>query len=426
MTRDNARSFLLNESEGFMEGRGASQFSTPIPQESWRHAFPEIIGRSQPMLKVLETVSKVARSDSAVLILGESGTGKELIAAALHRLSQRTDRRFITINCSAIPENLLESELFGHEKGSFTGADRRRQGHFELADGGSIFLDEIGDMPPSLQAKLLRVLQEKQYTPVGGSELKYADVRVIAATNIDLEKAIRSGTFRHDLYYRLNVLPIHLPPLRDRMDDIPALLEFFLDNANRLYRADRPCFFTQESIDCLVRYSWPGNVRELQNLAKRIVVLCDGEFIKPEHLPKEMREAVRDRPHSLSNTSVSSNASGLDREQTSLGSRAGQPGFSSQEGQEGELSVEKTTSIYYPKSFGDVTGEHPSALLPNQGLDMPQFIEQIENSLILQALQRTNNNKNQAAKLLGLNRTTLVERIKKRRIAPLNEPSSEL
>jgi transcriptional regulator with PAS, ATPase and Fis domain len=264
--------------------------ATVVPA-SWRDAFPEIIGRSVAMQRVLETVSKIARSDSSVLISGPSGTGKELIASAIHRLSPRSTKRFIPINCSAIPEDLLESELFGHEKGAFTGADRRRAGYFEIAEGGTILLDEIGDMPQRLQAKLLRVLQERKFSPLGGSELKRADVRVIAATNVDLEKAVAEGRFRLDLYYRLNVLPIHLPALNERSEDISSLLDHFLEISNRVHSPTNPCFFSQELVDHLSKYAWPGNVRELQNLVERVVVIKGGGAISVDQLPREYQSA---------------------------------------------------------------------------------------------------------------------------------------
>jgi transcriptional regulator with PAS, ATPase and Fis domain len=354
------------------------------------------------MTKVLELVSKVARSDSAVLVLGESGTGKELIAAAIHRLSPRSHRSFIPLNCSAIPENLLESELFGHEKGAFTGADRRRQGHFEAANGGTIFLDEIGDMPPSLQAKLLRVLQDRRFTPLGGSESKEADVRVIAATNKNLEQAIKRGEFRLDLYYRLNVLPVYIPALRERSEDIPELLEFFVENANRVQTVTSPCFFTDELVRFLSTFQWPGNVRQLQNLVERLVVMKGGGSIGLGELPREVVEHIdADERREFSNNY--------------------------QDTFEGEIPrIRRSASMPIP------VGDRPVALptmfgdLPTEGLDLVKFIEDLENGFIKQALERTGNNKNQAAKLLGLNRTTLVERIKKRRISPLNEPSKEL
>jgi len=398
---------------------------THTPIEDWRSCFPEIIGRSQAMLRVLETVAKVARSDSSVLIFGESGTGKELIASALHRLSSRSDKPFVALNCSAIPENLLESELFGHEKGAFTGADRRRAGRFELAHGGTIFLDEIGDMPINLQSKLLRVLQEKRFTPVGGNESREADVRIVAATHVDLDAAVKKGTFRLDLFYRLNVLPVTLPSLRERSEDIPAFLEHFMEIANRAHPVDVPCFFTPEVIDKLTAYAWPGNVRQLQNLIERLVVLRGGGAISPEHLPREFAEV------GVMARSESGNLGGLNPDpggEWQNGERLhrglfptphpglGQPGKSAPTG---HILMPRpgVAAAQGPANFGE---------LPADGLDMVNYIEELENHLIMQALERTNYNKNQAAKLLGLNRTTLVERIKKRRILPLNLPSKEL
>jgi len=382
-----------------MGGSSSSTQSGAIP-EHWRHCFPEIIGRSEPMLQVIQVVSKIARSESAVLIHGESGTGKELIAAALHRLSKRSAHPFIAINCSAIPESLLESELFGHEKGAFTGADRRRKGHFEMAAGGTIFLDEIGDMPLSLQAKLLRVLQEREFTPLGGNQLVKSDVRIIAATNVDLEKAVSSERFRMDLYYRLNVLPIRLPALRERSFDVPELLDHFLELVNRVHDFDKPCVLSQPVIEALMRYAWPGNVRELQNLIERLVVMCGGGLIELSHLPKEYLVTV----------SVGQPKTGVPEPMT----RVVDPRFA---GTAPLTILGGSEQIQFPANFG---------ALPMDGVDLTNLIEQLENTLILQALERTQYNKNQAAKLLGLNRTTLVERIKKRQIVPLQAPSKEL
>lgn len=392
------------------------------PLEDWRSWFPEIIGRSLPMQRVLETVAKVARSESSVLIFGESGTGKELIAAALHRLSTRSDKPFVALNCSAIPENLLESELFGHEKGSFTGADRRRAGRFELANGGTIFLDEIGDMPLNLQSKLLRVLQDKKFTPIGGNESREADVRIVAATHVDLDAAVKKGTFRLDLYYRLNVLPVHLPSLRERSEDIPSLLDHFIAIANRAHPVDQPCFLTTDAVSVLSAYAWPGNVRQLQNLVERLVVMRGGGAISTEHLPREFAEVIA---RIAAGEQLSAPIPNLEEQAIQAGpdvllptrhpglglaptSLPNGPVLSPRPGQ---------SSAQIPATFGE---------LPAEGLDMISYIEQLENNLIMQALERTNYNKNQAAKLLGLNRTTLVERIKKRRILPLNLPSKEL
>jgi Nif-specific regulatory protein len=245
-----------------------------------------IIGQSRPMQEVFATIEKVAPSRATALLLGESGTGKELVARAIHEASPRRDKNFIKINCAALPENLLESELFGHEKGAFTGATASRAGRFELADGGTLFLDEIGELPLSLQAKLLRVLQERQFERLGGTKTLEVDVRIIAATNVNLEDAVARGTFRNDLYYRLNVLPFHLPPLRERKSDIPILLNHFLRAS--IERNDKEVELSQEVLDFLMNYNWPGNVRELQNLIERLVILTDKGILYQSDLPKEM------------------------------------------------------------------------------------------------------------------------------------------
>ena len=247
-----------------------------------------IIGQSRSMQEVFTTIEKVAPSRATALLLGESGTGKELVARAIHEASPRKEKNFVKINCAALPENLLESELFGHEKGAFTGATAIRAGRFELADGGTIFLDEIGELPLLLQAKLLRVLQEQQFERLGGTRTLKVDVRIIAATNIKLGDAVASGTFRNDLYYRLNVLPFHLPPLRERKSDIPILLNHFLCASNE--RNDKNVELSQEVLDFLMHYNWPGNVRELQNLIERLVILTDKSILYASDLPKEMTD----------------------------------------------------------------------------------------------------------------------------------------
>jgi Nif-specific regulatory protein len=249
-----------------------------------------IIGQSRSMQEVFTTIEKVAPSRATALLLGESGTGKELVARAIHEASPRRDKNFVKINCAALPENLLESELFGHEKGAFTGAVTSRAGRFELADGGTIFLDEIGELPLSLQAKLLRILQEQQFERLGGTRTLKVDVRIIAATNINLGDAVACGTFRNDLYYRLNVLPFHLPPLRERKSDIPILLNHFLCASNE--RNDKNVELSQEVLDFLMHYNWPGNVRELQNLIERLVILTDKGILSVSDLPPEMTNAL--------------------------------------------------------------------------------------------------------------------------------------
>lgn len=255
-----------------------------------------IIGQSRSMQEVFTTIEKVAPSRATALLLGESGTGKELVARAIHEASPRRDKNFVKINCAALPENLLESELFGHEKGAFTGAVTNRAGRFELADGGTIFLDEIGELPLSLQAKLLRILQEQQFERLGGTRTLKVDVRVIAATNINLVDAVATGTFRNDLFYRLNVLPFHLPPLRDRKSDIPILLNHFLCASNE--RNDKNVRLSQEVFEFLMNYNWPGNVRELQNLIERLVILTDKGILTVNDLPLEMTNPSPRQPAS--------------------------------------------------------------------------------------------------------------------------------
>jgi transcriptional regulator with GAF, ATPase, and Fis domain len=234
--------------------------------------FEEVIGTSSALQMVLARAAKVAPTDSTVLIMGETGTGKELIARAIHKRSKRSERSFISVNCGAIPSSLIMSELFGHEKGAFTGAVQRRLGKFELAEGGTIFLDEVGDLPPETQVALLRVLQEREFERVGGAEVLCADVRVIAATNRDLQKAIADGAFRTDLYYRLNVFPITLPPLRERKEDVPLLVSYFVERYAK--RAGKKIkHIEKKSLETLREYSWPGNVRELQNVIERSLII---------------------------------------------------------------------------------------------------------------------------------------------------------
>ena len=243
-----------------------------------------IIGRSPVMVKLLETVAQVSPSEATVLISGDSGTGKEMIAGAIHYNSSRKDAPFVKINCAALTETLLESELFGHEKGSFTGAHRKKEGKFRLAHGGSIFLDEIGEMPMSMQVKLLRVLQERELTRVGGEEVIKVDVRVIAATNRDLLRDIEHNRFREDLYYRLNVVELKMPPLRDRKEDIPLLAQHYLEIFSEKNRKQAKGF-TPKAMDALLKYEWPGNVRELMNVIERCVVLSTGDYIDQNDLP---------------------------------------------------------------------------------------------------------------------------------------------
>lgn len=251
-----------------------------------------IAGESRTMRELRGLVKQVAAGRSTVLITGESGTGKELIAHAIHRHSASYNRPFIAINCAAIPETLIESELFGHEKGAFTDAREKRVGKFEQADGGTLFLDEIGDLSLYTQVKLLRVLQQREFMRLGGETPVKVDVRVIAATNIDLEKAVADGRFRHDLYYRINVVPLYVPPLRERADDIPLLVEHFL-RAKADHGDGRGKRISRDALDIMTEYAWPGNVRELMNVIERCVVFCPSDTIDAEDLPYDVRESVR-------------------------------------------------------------------------------------------------------------------------------------
>ena len=257
-------------------------------------SFENIVGTSGPMQQVYELIQKVVQTDVTALVCGESGTGKELIAQAIHYHSTRKDNPFVKLNCVAIPEGLLESELFGHEKGSFTGAVQQKSGKFELANTGTIFLDEIGDMSLATQAKILRVLQEKECERVGGTETIGIDVRVIAATNKDLAKAVQEGRFREDLYFRLNVFGIVVPPLRDRKEDIPLLVDHFLRQANEeMNRTIAGA--SRDTMDLLMLHHWPGNVRELENCMRRAVVMTDEDIITPKCLPLHI-QSIAERP----------------------------------------------------------------------------------------------------------------------------------
>jgi DNA-binding NtrC family response regulator len=269
-----------------------------------KYSFTGIISQSVAMEKVLSTAARVAQSSASVLIRGESGTGKELIAKAIHFASDRKDKPFIAVNCAALNENLLESELFGHEKGAFTGADKQRRGRFEMANGGTIFLDEIGDISPATQAKLLRVLQEHQIERVGGSETLSVDVRILAATNKNLEEAIKQGTFREDLFYRLNVVPVEIPPLRKRREDVAPLLEYSLQRYAKENKRKK-LSFSKEAWDALLRYDFPGNVRELENIVQRSVIMSRGDHITTEDLPQVFRSSVKEASLQRSKTDSS-------------------------------------------------------------------------------------------------------------------------
>ncbi|MBP1716612.1 MAG: Two-component, sigma54 specific, transcriptional regulator, Fis family [Deltaproteobacteria bacterium] len=323
-----------------------------------KYRFENIIGDSEKIQKVFEVVEKVADTDSTVLILGESGTGKELIAKAIHYNSYRREKPFVPVNCAAIPGELLESELFGHEKGSFTNAIRMRIGRFELANGGTVFLDEIGDMNPVLQSKLLRVLQERQFERVGGIKTIKTDIRIIAATHQNLKVLVQQRKFREDLYYRLNVIPLGIPPLRERKTDIPLLAHYFLDHFNKR-KKKKIRGIREDAMARLMQYDWPGNVRELENTIERVIILLDGDLVTPPDLPDK---------------------------------------------------------------FQELPGMEPAqaAEIPESGISLDDAVSEFERKLILQALIKTGWVKNKAAQLLNLNRTTLIEKIKRQNLQPPN------
>ncbi len=331
-----------------------------------------LVGSSDEITQVCFLISQVANSDSTVLILGESGTGKELVARALHQESARKDQAFVPINCGAIPAELLESELFGHEKGAFTGALASRKGRFEMAEGGTLFLDEIGDMPMPMQVKLLRVLQERTYERVGGNKTLHCNVRIISATHRDIEAAIEKDLFRQDLFYRLNVFPIELPALRERSEDIPFLIDDLIVRAKGAVNIS----FTAEVIRVLEAYQWPGNVRELANLIERLSIIKPNTCIELTDLPKKMRQ------------------------------------------QSAESNVTEDLRAYM-KYSGDEQGAVQSQenkvvdKLPEAGVDLKDYLHNIEFSLIKQALDECNGVVAHAAKRLNMRRTTLVEKLKK-------------
>jgi DNA-binding NtrC family response regulator len=326
-----------------------------------KYRFENFIGDSIQMNKVFRVIEKVADTDSTILILGESGTGKELVAKAIHYNSARRDKPLIPVNCGAIPEELLESELFGHEKGAFTNAIRTRIGRFELSNGGTIFLDEIGEMSPHLQVKLLRILQEQEFERVGGTKTIKCDIRVIAATNKNLDKLVENGGFREDLYYRLKVIPILIPPLRERRSDIPLLVHHFLENISKL-RKKKIKTISKDILKAFIEYDWPGNVRELENIIERMVILSEGDELTVHDLP----EKIAQKHHE-------------------------------------EDIIEPSIS--------------------EEGFSLNNAINEYERLLIVRALEKSNWVKNRAAKILNMNRTTLVEKIKKQGI---ERPNSAL
>jgi sigma-54 dependent transcriptional regulator, flagellar regulatory protein len=324
--------------------------------------FKDMIGQSDRMQKIFHLIRKVADSDSTIIIQGETGTGKGLVAKAIHENSYRKDKPFVQINCGAIPENLLESELFGHVKGAFTGAITNKPGKFEVANGGTIFLDEIGDMSHDLQVKLLKVLEESEFERVGGCQTIKTDVRIIAATHRDLEAAVENGTFREDLYYRLVVIPLNLPPLRERKSDIPLLINYFLNQLNEK-KHTQVTGISEKAMELMMAYSWCGNVRELKNMMERLVVLTQEGDIYPRDLPGKLRDTD-------------------------------------------DAQVNTTPT---PISFSDME-------VPNDGICLSTAVSEFEKSLIAQSMKIANGVKKNAAKLLNIKRTTLIEKIKRHQL----------
>lgn len=347
-----------------------------------------IIGQSTTLAEVFRVLGKVAPTDSTVLVTGESGTGKELLVRALHANSRRADKPFVPINCGAIPKELLESELFGHEKGAFTHAIRSRPGRFELADGGTIFLDEIGEMDLSLQVKILRVLQEKEIERVGGTGSRKVDVRVVAATNRDLEHEVAAGHFREDLYYRLNVIPLHLPPLRERGGDVLLLAEHFLEQFCR--KKERPPLaLAPETRRILAAYSWPGNVRELVNFMERLSILVDGDTVMAADLPAKILDQVGD-------------PASLPEPEPAAAPRIAAPPVAAPAAVRADAADEG--GFVWPTL----------SVLEAKGMNLKDFLDTVEGRLIDEALERADGVKNQAAEYLGIKRTTLIEKLKKR------------
>ncbi|MCW8932509.1 MAG: sigma-54 dependent transcriptional regulator [Gammaproteobacteria bacterium] len=354
------------------------------------------VGESVIIKQVKKLIIQVAKSNANVLILGESGTGKEVVANCLHQLSKRKEMPYVPVNCGAIPRELLESELFGHEKGAFTGALTLRKGRFEMAQGGTLFLDEIGDMPLSMQVKILRVLQERIFERVGGNKSLQADVRVVAATHRDLEEQVKEGNFREDLFYRLNVFPIEIPALRERVEDIPLL--FHMLNERMKEDTESSVQLTPEAMASIMQHSWPGNVRELSNLVERLGIMFPEEPVSWDDLPEKYQydiSHIEELPQLdilLATTGDKKNLSNEPSEDKSINADGETP--------------EETSSVIN-------STENTSHLLPKDGFDLKDHIANLEYSLIQQALEESEGVVAHAAKRLNMRRTTLVEKMKK-------------
>lgn len=361
--------------------------STPKKSKNIKQ-FHGIIGQSEKMQKLYHLISKIADDDfSTVLIRGESGTGKELVAKAIHTHSRRNKKNFVPVNCAAIPDDLLESELFGHTKGAFTGANTSKQGRIQYADGGTLFLDEIGDMKSSLQAKLLRVLQEKEFEPVGALKPIPVDTRIVAATHCDLEQLVSEGKFREDLYYRLSVIPLNLPPLRERVDDIEHLLENFIEKFTS-QRGRKPFTFSKAAYACLKTHKWRGNVRELQNLVQHMSILYSGEHIDVADLPERYKTSMNIHQEPPKPT---------------------------------EFSVQPDERFALQQPPPQEPQQIPEVSWDEDGVDFKELINDFETKLIVQAMKMADGNKKEAARILNLKRTTLLEKIKKKDISTLWE-----
>ncbi len=368
-----------------------------------------IIGEDTSLTEVFRILRKVAPTDSTVLVTGESGTGKEVLVRTLHKESKRANAPFIPVNCGAIPKELLESELFGHEKGAFTHAIRTKPGRFELAEGGTIFLDEIGEMDTSLQVKILRVLQEKEIERVGGNGPKKIDVRIVAATNRDLEQEVALGNFREDLYYRLNVIPLHLPPLRERGNDIITLAETFLKHFCEKKEREQ-LTLSEEVAKVFLNYAWPGNVRELENFTERLSILADGPQVLLSDLSSKILNGVGDvntlppLPEEITIQSVKQK-----EKQISLESSVTQ-------------EEKKSLTSILTQGFSDFSAPAQAHAFPtladmkNNNMNLKEFLDMIEDNIINEALEQVEGVKNQAAEILGIKRTTLIEKLKKRNI----------
>ena len=400
--------------------------------------FQGMIGNSKPMSHLFDIIERIANDDfSTVLIRGESGTGKEMVAKAIHQKSKRSKYNFVPVNCAAIPDELLESELFGYTKGAFTGATSNKQGRIQYADKGILFLDEIGDMKPSLQAKLLRVLQEREFEPVGGFKTTPVDTRVLAATHCNLEKLVEQGLFREDLYYRLSVIPLTIPPLRERKNDIAPLITLFIEQYTHL-RGRASFSFSKEAMQALLAHDWKGNVRELENLIQHMAVLYSGTIVQHNNLPikfqlhQQPTSTLTAQPLQANNWShpeISELASAFARSPSKTPTKSSSSNFPTEEPHPSELfSFNESPEIGLANNLSAPSNieteistaphqEHQQQAVDHWGegkVDFKNLVDKFENQLIIQALHLAKGNKKKAAELLNLKRTTLLEKIKKK------------